>query len=133
MTIVVPIDGASELEDDPLLEESDESPQAVRTRTRARTTLTTRGADIALRALHLGAADYVPKPSAVHGDETFHLELLAKVKGLARLRHRGLAPSRETAGLRLRPAPSRSPLLLAVGSSTGGPQALFTETGCGRR
>ena len=29
-------------------------------------TLTTRGADIALRALRLGAADYVPKPSAVH-------------------------------------------------------------------
>ena len=28
-------------------------------------TLTTRGADIALRALRLGAADYVPKPSAV--------------------------------------------------------------------
>ena len=28
-------------------------------------TLTTRGADIAMRALRLGAADYVPKPSAV--------------------------------------------------------------------
>src|ERR1700742_3364578 len=27
-------------------------------------TLTTRGADIALRALRLGAADYIPKPSA---------------------------------------------------------------------
>ena len=27
-------------------------------------TLTTRGADIALRALRLGAADYLPKPSA---------------------------------------------------------------------
>ena len=32
-------------------------------------TLTTRGADVALRALRLGAADYVPKPSAVTGDE----------------------------------------------------------------
>ena len=32
-------------------------------------TLTTRGADIALRALRLGAADYVPKPSAVTGDD----------------------------------------------------------------
>ena len=51
-------------------------------------TLTTRGADIALRALRLGAADYVPKPSAVHGDETFRRELMEKVKGLARLRRR---------------------------------------------
>lgn len=89
-------------------------------------TLTTRGADIALQALRLGAADYVPKPSAVHGDETFRVELLAKVKGLARLRHRAKGPARETPGLRLRPAPIMSPRLLAVGSSTGGPQALFT-------
>jgi two-component system, chemotaxis family, protein-glutamate methylesterase/glutaminase len=28
-------------------------------------TLTTRGADIALRALRMGAADYVPKPSSI--------------------------------------------------------------------
>jgi two-component system, chemotaxis family, protein-glutamate methylesterase/glutaminase len=89
-------------------------------------TLTTRGADIALRALKLGAADYVPKPSAVHGDESFRTELLAKVKGLARLRQRAKSPPREMPGLRLRPAPIIAPKLLAVGSSTGGPQALFT-------
>ena len=89
-------------------------------------TLTTRGADIALRALRLGAADYVPKPSAVHGDDTFRRELLAKVIGLARLRQRAKAPVRETAGLKLRPAPIMPARLLAVGSSTGGPQALFT-------
>ena len=89
-------------------------------------TLTTRGADIALQALRLGAADYVPKPSAVQGDDTFRVELLAKVKGLARLRRRAKAPAWETPALRLRPAPTMSPRLLAVGSSTGGPQALFT-------
>jgi two-component system chemotaxis response regulator CheB len=89
-------------------------------------TLTTRGADIALRALRLGAADYVPKPSAVHGDDTFRRELLAKVIGLARLRQRAKAPVRETAGLKLRSAPIMPARLLAVGSSTGGPQALFT-------
>jgi two-component system, chemotaxis family, protein-glutamate methylesterase/glutaminase len=88
-------------------------------------TLTTRGADIALRALRLGAADYVPKPSAVHGDEAFRRELVEKVKGLARLRHPVALPTREAAGLRLRPAPGMQPRLLAVGSSTGGPQALF--------
>jgi len=88
-------------------------------------TLTTRGADIALHALRLGAADYIPKPSAVNGDESFRRELLEKVKGLARLR-RPAAPLREAARLHLRPAPVIVPRLLAVGSSTGGPQALFT-------
>ena len=55
-------------------------------------TLTTRGADIALRALRLGAADYVPKPSAVTGDETFRRELVEKVKGLGRMRRRLAQP-----------------------------------------
>jgi two-component system, chemotaxis family, protein-glutamate methylesterase/glutaminase len=89
-------------------------------------TLTTRGADIALRALQLGAADYIPKPSAVNGDDTFRRELLEKVKGLARLRRRVALPARETVRLHLRPSAVIPPRLLAVGSSTGGPQALFT-------
>jgi two-component system chemotaxis response regulator CheB len=89
-------------------------------------TLTTRGADIALRALQLGAADYIPKPSAVNGDDTFRRELLEKVKGLARLRRRVALPARETVRLHLRPSAMIPPRLLAVGSSTGGPQALFT-------
>jgi two-component system chemotaxis response regulator CheB len=92
-------------------------------------TLTTRGADIALQALRLGAADYLPKPSvAAIADDSFRRELLAKVKGLARLRRRDCATAAAT---RLpvaatRPAGREAPLLLAVGSSTGGPQALFT-------
>jgi two-component system chemotaxis response regulator CheB len=89
-------------------------------------TLTTRGADIALRALRLGAADYVPKPSAVTGDETFRRELVEKVKGLGRMRRRVALPMHLAAALRLRPAAIVAPKLLAVGSSTGGPQALFT-------
>jgi two-component system chemotaxis response regulator CheB len=90
-------------------------------------TLTTRGADIALRALRLGAADYVPKPSAVTGDEAFRRELLEKVKGHGRMRRRGIqAGGGATPALRLRPAAAMAPRLLAVGSSTGGPQALFT-------
>ena len=60
-------------------------------------TLTTRGADIALRALRLGAADYVPKPSAVNGDEAFRRELVEKVKGLGRMRRRVAAPARAAA------------------------------------
>ena len=92
-------------------------------------TLTTRGADIALQALRLGAADYVPKPSvAAIADDSFRTELLAKVKGLARLRRRESAPASPARPpmASARPAGREAPLLLAVGSSTGGPQALFT-------
>ncbi len=93
-------------------------------------TLTTRGADIALRALRLGAADYVPKPSSIGAvnDVTFGRELVEKVKGLARIRRRAAQPARAlaaTAALQLRPAATLPAKLLAVGSSTGGPQALF--------
>jgi len=123
-------------------------------------TLTARGADIALRALRLGAADYVPKPSATDalGEPSFRQELIAKVKGLARLRRTLLTEARRAAAppaparapavlhpaaagapaslpaipagrprkaLALRAAPTLPPRLLAVGSSTGGPQALL--------
>ena len=89
-------------------------------------TLTTRGADIALRALRLGAADYVPKPAtAAIADDSFRTELLAKVKGLARLRRRPVAsaPARAAQALRPLTAIRPAPRLLAIGSSTGGPQA----------
>ncbi|HET6197474.1 MAG TPA: chemotaxis protein CheB, partial [Acetobacteraceae bacterium] len=95
-------------------------------------TLTTRGAEIAMRALSLGASDYVPKPStAAIADDSFRTELLAKVKGFARLRQRAVlpaapAPTTPAPAIALRPPPRQPPLLLAVGSSTGGPQALFT-------
>ena len=90
-------------------------------------TLTTRGADIAMRALRLGAADYIAKPSAgaVGGNNGFREELLGKVCGLARLR-RVSGPDNGNAGAwNLRPAPVLVPRLLAIGSSTGGPHALF--------
>src|SRR6202167_5611477 len=91
-------------------------------------TLTTRGADIALRALRLGASDYVPKPSSIGtvSDDGFKRELLEKVKGLGRLRRRATVPGRPQVPIVLRPAPLLPARLLAVGSSTGGPQALFT-------
>jgi two-component system chemotaxis response regulator CheB len=102
-------------------------------------TLTARGADVSMRALRLGAADYVPKPSAmqVAGDSRFGPELIAKIHGLARLRRRAVlpAPARFASGAHatiaiagkapLRPGPRQAPLLLAIGSSTGGPNALF--------
>jgi len=109
-------------------------------------TLTTRGADIAMRALRLGAADYLPKPSVAQiNDNSFRTELLAKITGLGRLRrgaavghsagqtlpHAARAPSAApslpaTPLAKPRPGLARPPKLLAIGSSTGGPQALFT-------
>jgi two-component system chemotaxis response regulator CheB len=94
-------------------------------------TLTTRGADIAMRALRLGAADYVPKPTAIGSatDDRFRLEIVSKVKGLTRLRRRAASPSPQTrpaAAIVTRPAPVVPARILAIGSSTGGPQALFT-------
>jgi len=113
-------------------------------------TLTERNADISLRALALGAKDYIPKPSTTReltGAEAFKRELSAKVKafGNTRRRRRGerlpakrafsversmpapvaLAPTSAPA-IVLRPVGRELPQVIAIGSSTGGPQALFT-------
>jgi two-component system chemotaxis response regulator CheB len=113
-------------------------------------TLSQRNAEISLRALELGAADYIPKPTATRDISTggdFKRELLEKVKSLgarSRLRSRrvpvteGPAPAAPSApaiprpaapaagkGIQLRAAGLIKPQILAIGSSTGGPQALF--------
>ena len=89
-------------------------------------TLTRKGADVALRALRNGAADYVPKPSIRDMDgDGFQRELLAKVKGHASIRRAAdPRPGTLLGTLSLRPA-GRPPMLLAIASSTGGPRALF--------
>lgn len=103
-------------------------------------TLTTHGAEATLRALRLGAADYIAKPSAGEvGTETFRTELLAKVTALRRRRPPPpqamasvplapwVAPRRVGPPLQLtrRLAGGEPPALLAIGCSTGGPRALF--------
>ncbi len=92
-------------------------------------TLTASGADVTLRALRLGAADYIQKPSAsaLAGNDAFARELVAKIKVLAQTRtRRAREPTAPPARLVAAPAPARPPRLLAIGCSTGGPQALFT-------
>ncbi len=88
--------------------------------------LTTRGADATLRALRLGAADYVPKPRAGQGDAPFGAALTAKILGLTKPRPARSTKRAPTSIGALQPGPRQAPCLLAIGSSTGGPNALFS-------
>jgi len=144
-------------------------------------TLTQHNAEISLRAMSLGATDYIPKPSTSHevmGADDFQRELVDKVKALGALARRSgvrepppsvaapvatrvgtvtsaakpaekaplgaprpaIAPAatpRRTETARpvsvlptskdvvLRRDPFNRPAAIAIGSSTGGPQALF--------
>jgi two-component system chemotaxis response regulator CheB len=91
-------------------------------------TLTRRNAQISLRALALGAADYIPKPSTQSQAAEFRRELVEKIRQLG---HRGKIrlrehhrPSVPAAPFALRPMPVNPPRALLIGASTGGPQAL---------
>jgi two-component system chemotaxis response regulator CheB len=116
-------------------------------------TFTRRSAEISLRALALGAKDYIPKPETTREATTsveFRRELIEKIRTLGRNRFAPRAytraptpgaqppphakqapalrarktPSHEAAPLQLRPFSPVPPRVLLIGSSTGGPQAL---------
>jgi len=107
-------------------------------------TLTRRNAEISLKALSLGAADYIPKPEGnreVTTSATFRRELIDKVRVLGGRRRRAFdakaqpsarserppAPALVPASpIRLRAFSAVVPRILLIGSSTGGPQALNT-------
>ncbi len=105
-------------------------------------TLTEKNADISLQALSKGAADYIPKPSTaneIHSAQGFKRELIEKVKALGmarRDRAPGAAAAAPAAGKGLHAGPialcspsAATPTVLAIGSSTGGPQALMKMVG----
>jgi two-component system chemotaxis response regulator CheB len=122
-------------------------------------TLTRRNAEISLRALALGAADYIPKPETTREitlSTAFRRELIDKIRALGMRRRRIIAarprapaapaaparsgtagPARvaspelapDQVGIRLRPFPPMLPRVLLIGSSTGGPQALNVLVG----
>lgn len=105
-------------------------------------TLTRRNAEVSLKALSLGATDYVAKPESnrdVTVSPSFRREITERIRQLGRRRTRAhpVTPLRpktvrgaefedphSPSNIRLRPFPPVSPRVLAVGSSTGGPQAL---------
>ena len=113
-------------------------------------TLTRRSAEVSLRALALGAADYVPKPEVAPDAATsaaFQRELIDKIRHLGR-RGRMIHPEKttpaasrpvpiieralphaEVESFRLRPFALSIPRALLIGSSTGGPQALTSLVG----
>ncbi len=89
--------------------------------------LTTRGAETTIRALSLGASDYIAKPSAkISGRELDSIaqELKSKVRVLGG----GSAAAPEPpSAVRRRPRaerPTKRPRVLLIGASTGGPTAL---------
>jgi len=117
-------------------------------------TLTRRNAEVSLKALSLGAADYIPKPEsnrAVTTSSSFRRELIEKIRQLGSRRRRfaegerraSPAPGRRSdtrgarlggaqapsAPIKLRPFASTVPRVLLIGASTGGPQALTSMVG----
>jgi len=115
--------------------------------------VTRRGAEVSLRALSLGAADYIPKPASTREATTssaFRRELIEKIRNLGNRRrvpqHRltpapamdrlsrqrpfatsardVVIPRPEAHAFTLRPFATAIPRVLLIGSSTGGPQAL---------
>ncbi len=118
-------------------------------------TLTSKNAEISMKALELGATDYLTKPSTgrdVGNADDFKRDLLAKVLLLGHQVHvakakaagQAKAPSAPQADGKIpgivtflqaakatqlvtHPSkPYKKPDIIAIGSSTGGPQALFT-------
>lgn len=117
-------------------------------------TLTRRSAEISLRALALGAADYIQKPESARETATsasFRSELIEKIRTLGRTGRRRLPPlpaamravplaaagnhglmprlrkspgDPQAAVFPLRPFAPVAPRALVIGASTGGPQAL---------
>jgi two-component system chemotaxis response regulator CheB len=91
-------------------------------------TLTKRNADITLRAMALGAADYIPKPETkgLGGSTDYRRELVEKVRAIGGKTRAAAVQRASGAGakLTLTPLSKTKPVVLAIGSSTGGPEAL---------
>jgi two-component system chemotaxis response regulator CheB len=90
-------------------------------------TLTERGSEAALRALELGAVDFLAKPKlgVAEGMKAYADEIAAKIRIAARARVKGTRPVTPPIGLpMLGSRMSSTEKLIIVGSSTGGTEAL---------
>lgn len=99
-------------------------------------TLTQKGSEVTLDALALGAVDFVAKPSTdvANGIQMLGEEIIEKVRGAAQARVRAKPPAGITAAKSVdsvlppitRPAIAGGQKIIALGASTGGPEALKT-------
>lgn len=109
-------------------------------------TLTRRNAEISLKALSLGASDYIPKPESTReagAADIFRHSLIEKIRQLGKRRMVRAAPSlvpkagampapevkNVASAIKLRPWHAIAAKALVIGSSTGGPQALMDMLG----
>ena len=96
--------------------------------------LTRQGAETTMRALELGAVDFFPKPASLDALESGAQEIVEKIRAAAAARvvRRSLAPQRPAPPPRPLPAraegaaPLAQGLVIGVGASTGGVEALRT-------
>jgi two-component system chemotaxis response regulator CheB len=90
-------------------------------------TLTARGAAVTIEALRLGAVDYIAKPSGNAEDLMRDAALLRqKVKAAARSSVRATSAAPTSVAMT---GTARDGMLIAVGASTGGVEALFSLLG----
>jgi two-component system chemotaxis response regulator CheB len=89
-------------------------------------TLTTQGAQQTVKALQLGAADFIAKPqaSAMGGVDSYRRELVEKIIALGSRRVGMQSAATQPVQLRPRAAQSGPPSALVIAASTGGPAAL---------
>jgi two-component system chemotaxis response regulator CheB len=104
-------------------------------------TLTQRNATISLEALARGATDYIAKPTSdkLGSNDDFRRALIEKVVGLGAMRPKHTISTAAPAKATVAPAPkplaplrrsgAARPKIIAIGSSTGGPQALMALLG----
>jgi two-component system chemotaxis response regulator CheB len=91
-------------------------------------TLTGPGATATVRALQLGAADCIAKPSAtgLAAADDYRRDLVAKIHALGKARPTAINARPTPVALRSAPTARVKPSALVVAASTGGPQALQT-------
>jgi two-component system chemotaxis response regulator CheB len=92
-------------------------------------TLTELGAPVTLEALDIGAVDFFPKPKSASGENLsdYALEIIEKVKNAAAARVKpleSLTPSSRVAKGVLTLASARPGVVVAIGASTGGTEAI---------
>ncbi|WP_277816385.1 protein-glutamate methylesterase/protein-glutamine glutaminase [Neptunicella marina] len=89
-------------------------------------TLTERGADATLRALELGAIDFVAKPKVgvSEGIEAYRVEIVEKVREAAKARVKKRTTSATAQPLKI--SYTGTEKIIAIGASTGGTEAIKT-------